>query len=118
MRGLAFALVLAAGAACAAPLPGRYEATLCVGASSAKPSCGPALFELRPGGHAEVRVADVVYRLHLRPAQVDVMTLQEKMEIDEFSGTYEWHAHLLSFTDLDKNVRYEVKLGARVRAGP
>ncbi|MDQ2928579.1 MAG: hypothetical protein ABI330_15165 [Caldimonas sp.] len=115
-RGLAFLLLLASAVASAAPAPGRYEATLCVRTSEADPaSCGPAVFELRSGGHAQIRVADVVYRLHLRPAQVDVMTMQERVEIDEFSAFYEWHGKVLTFTDPDKNVRYEVKTGARAR---
>ena len=117
MRGLAFTLVFAASAASAAPRPGRYEATLCVRTSAVgAPSCGAAEFELRSKAHAQVRVADVVYRLHLRPAQVDVMTMQGTMEIDEFSALYEWQGEMLTFVDADKNVRYEVKPGAKVRA--
>jgi hypothetical protein len=117
VRGLAFALLLAAGAANAAPLPGRYEARLCVSTSNGQPaSCGPALFELSSGGHAQVRIADIVYRLHLRPAQVDVMTMQGTMEIDEFSASYEWHGSTLTFTDRDKRVRYEVQPGVKARA--
>jgi hypothetical protein len=116
VRGPAFALFLLAGAASAAPAPGRYQATFCVATSATRPAaCGAAEFELRSGARAEVRVADVIYRLHLRPAQVDVMTLQEKMEIDEFSGTYEWRGNVLTFIDPDKNVRYEVRPGARMR---
>jgi hypothetical protein len=117
VRGLALLLVLGASAAGAAPPPGRYEATLCVSTSAAKPaSCGAAEFELRPNGRAQIRVADVVYRLHLRSAQVDVMTMQGTMEIDEFSALYEWQGEMLTFVDADKNVRYEVKPGAEVRA--
>jgi hypothetical protein len=118
VRGLVLALALAAGAAAhAAPAPGRYEATLCVTTSSAEPaSCGAALFELHTKARADVRIADVVYRLHLLPAQVNVMTMQEKMEIDEFSAPYEWQGNVLTFTDPDKQVRYEIKAGAKVRA--
>jgi hypothetical protein len=116
VRGFAVGLAVSAGAAHAAPAPGRYEATLCVRTSSAEPaSCGPAAFELRANARAEVRVADIVYRLHLLPAQVDVMTMQEKMEIDEFSAPYEWRGNVLTFTDPDKQVRYEVRAGAKVR---
>jgi hypothetical protein len=117
MRGVALALVAAAGAASAAPPPGRYAATLCVSTSAAKPaSCGAAEFELRSKGRADVRVADVVYRLHLRPSQVDVKTMQGRMEIDEFSAFYEWRGDVLTFTDPDKNVRYEVRPGMKTRA--
>jgi hypothetical protein len=117
MRGLALTLLFAAGAAAAAPPPGRYEATLCVRTSPANPpSCGAAEFALQSNARAQIRVADVVYRLHLRPAQVDVMTMQGKMEIDEFSAPYEWHGDVLTFVDPEKNVRYEVKPGARAGA--
>jgi hypothetical protein len=117
MRGVALTLLFAAGAAAATPRPGRYEATLCVQTSPANPpSCGAAEFELQSSTRAQVRVADVVYRLHLRPAQVDVMTMQGKMEIDEFSAPYEWRGDVLNFVDPDKNVRYEVRPGARAGA--
>ncbi len=118
MRGLASLLLLAATSAGAAgPAPGRYDATLCVGTAAAAPAtCGAAKFELRPGGRAQVRVADIVYRLHLRPAQLDVTTMQGTMEIDEFSTTYEWQDGRLRFSDDDKNVRYEVRLGPKLRA--
>ena len=119
MRGAAALLVLAAAAAapaCAAPPPGRYAATLCVGTVQGQPpSCGAAEFELAGNARAEVRVADVVYRLRLKSAQVDVKTMQGRMEIDEFSAPYEWHGKVLSFVDPDKNVRYEITPGTRVR---
>ena len=99
----------------ASPSPGRYQATLCVTTSaSAPPSCGPAELDIRPGSHAQVRVSDVVYRLHLRPAQVDVSIVQGRMEIDEFSAMYEWRGDVLSFVDAEKKARYEVRPGARV----
>lgn len=117
MRVAAITLALAAGAASAAPAPGRYEATLCVSTSASAPaSCGAARFELRTGSRAELSVADVTYRLHLRPEQVDVMTMQGKMEIDEFSAPYAWQGNVLTFVDPDKQVRYEVKTGTRLRA--
>ncbi|MCE9660050.1 MAG: hypothetical protein K8R60_15925 [Burkholderiales bacterium] len=112
-----FALPLAAigVAAAAAPAPGRYEATLCVSASaSAPPSCGAAELEVRSATRAEVRVADIVYRLSLRPAQVDVTTLHGRMQIDEFSAEYAWQGDVLSFIDTDKQARYEVRTGARL----
>jgi hypothetical protein len=113
----AFVLLLAAGAAGAVPAPGHYAATLCVSTSATEPpSCGAAEFELRSKTQAELRVADVVYRLHLKPAQVVVMTMQGKMEIDEFSARYEWTGDVLSFTDPDKNVRYEVTPVAKARS--
>jgi hypothetical protein len=117
--GRALVLLLVAGAASAAPAPGRYEATLCVSTSPAgPPSCGAAEFQLHSKTLAQVRVADVVYRLHLKPAQVDVMMMQGTMEIDEFSAVYEWNGDVLSFTDPDKKVRYEIKPGARAHTKP
>ncbi|MEO8525125.1 MAG: hypothetical protein ABI460_10430 [Caldimonas sp.] len=113
-------LLLAAAAAAvpawaASPSPGRYQATLCVATSaSAPPGCGPAELDIRPGARAEVRVADVVYRLHLRPAQVDVSIMQGRMELDEFSAEYEWRGDVLSFVDTEKKARYEVRTGARL----
>ena len=35
------------------------------------------------------------------------------MEIDEFSAAYQWAGDTLRFSDAAKNVRYEVRLGAR-----
>lgn len=118
MRRLVLCLVaLAAAPACkAAPAPGRYRATLCVATSaSAPPSCGPAELEIQSASRAEVRVSDVVYRLHLRPRQVDVSTRHGRMEIDEFSAEYAWQGDVLSFFDTEKKARYEVKAGARIR---
>jgi hypothetical protein len=119
VRCRAVVLLFVASAASAAPAPGRYEATLCVSTSAAEPpSCGAAEFELRSKTLAQVRVADVVYRLRLKPAQVDVMTMQGSMEIDEFSALYEWNGGVLRFTDPDKNVRYEIRPGARAHTKP
>ena len=117
MRGAVLLLLaaLAAPAMAAGPAPGRYQATLCVSASaSAPPSCGQAELEIRSSSRAEVRVADIVYRLHLRPEQVDVATLQGRMQIDEFSAEYAWRDGVLSFLDADKQARYEVRPGPRL----
>jgi hypothetical protein len=66
---------------------------------------------------ADVRVADIVYRLHLRPEQVDVATMHGRMQIDEFSAEYAWRDGVLTFLDADKQARYEVRPGARVAGG-
>ncbi len=118
MRRLAGCLLalVAAPALAAAPAPGRYQATLCVATSaSAPPNCGPAELEVHSASRAEVRVADLVYRLHLRPAQVDVTAMHGRMEIDEFSAEYAWQGDVLSFVDAEKKARYQVKAGARIR---
>jgi hypothetical protein len=36
-----------------------------------------------------------------------------KMQIDEFSAAYEWDGPILRFIDAAKDVRYEVRIGAR-----
>ena len=64
-----------------------------------------------------MRVADIVYRLHLRPEQVDVATMHGRMQIDEFSAEYAWHDGVLTFLDAEKQARYEVRPGARVAGG-
>jgi hypothetical protein len=105
----------AAGPPPAGPGPGRYQATLCVSpAASAPASCGPAELEVRSASRAQVRVADIVYRLHLRPDQVDVATMHGTMQIDEFSAEYAWRDGVLSFLDADKQARYEVRPGPRL----
>jgi len=109
------AAALAAPAAAAGPAPGRYQATLCVSAAASAPaSCGPAELEIRSPSRAQVRVADIVYRLHLRPEQLDVATMHGNMQIDEFSAEYAWRDGVLSFLDADKQARYEVRPGPRL----
>ena len=117
MRRLVLLIAVAGAPAWAAgPAPGRYQAQLCVtAAASAPPSCGPAELDVRSATRAQVRVADIVYRLHLRPAQLDVATMHGTMQIDEFSAEYEWQGEVLRFVDADKKASYEVKAGARLR---
>ena len=118
MRRFAVASLLVATSAFGAPpAPGRYEATLCVTTAPAVvPSCGAARLELRAGGRAQIRVADIVYRLRLRATDLDVAATQGSMQIDEFSSPYDWRDGTLAFVDTDRGVRYEVRLGAKVRA--
>src|SRR5689334_7356656 len=105
---------LAAAATLAAPSPpGRYDAELCVATRpGATPTCGAADVEVG-SGVVSVRVADIVYNLALRHDQLDVVTMHGKMQIDEFSSPYQWQATTLLFVDPDKDVRYEVRIGAR-----
>ena len=109
-----FALLAVTGAAGAAPVaPGRYDAELCVATRpEAAPTCGAAEVEVAPA-RISVRIADIVYRLALKPAQVDVATMHGPMQIDEFSAAYEWDGTTLRFSDAAKDVRYEVRLGPR-----
>ncbi|HEY4956422.1 MAG TPA: hypothetical protein VII31_01290 [Caldimonas sp.] len=114
---LALAAVACTPAARAQPAQGGlYEAQFCVATRpEAPPTCGAADVEVA-GRRLSVRVADIVYRLALRGAQVDVETMHGRMQIDEFSAAYEWSGATLRFSDADKSVRYEVRLGARKTA--
>jgi hypothetical protein len=108
------ALLAASAAAGATPAaPGRYDAELCVATRpQAAPTCGAAEVEVTPA-RISVRVADIVYRLALKTAQLDVETMHGQMQIDEFSAAYEWEGTTLRFSDAAKAVRYEVRIGAR-----
>ena len=106
-------LAAVAVASAAAPASGRYDAQLCVATGPAGPSCGPAEVELRSNGEAQVRVADIVYRLLLKSSQVEVVLMHGTMQLDEFVASYKWVGHSLQFDDKGKNARYEVRLGTR-----
>jgi len=80
-RSAALIALLAAGAAAGAmpTAPGRYDAELCVATRpQAAPSCGAAEVEVTPA-RISVRVADIVYRLALRTAQLDVETMHGRI---------------------------------------
>jgi hypothetical protein len=114
-RSAALIALLAAGASAGATpaAPGRYDAELCVATRpQAAPTCGAAEVEVT-AARISVRVADIVYRLALRPAQLDVETMHGPMQIDEFSAVYDWDGTTLRFSDAAKAVRYEVRIGAR-----
>ncbi len=108
------ALLTAAGGAGATPAaPGRYDAELCVATRpQAAPTCGPAEVEVARA-RISVRIADIVYRLSLKPAKLDVQTMHGRMKVDEFSAAYDWQGTTLRFSDAAKDVRYEVRIGAR-----
>jgi hypothetical protein len=108
----------AGGAAAAAPstpsAPGRYAAELCVATQAqAPPTCGAADVEIAAGPLVLVRVADIVYRLALGSDRLDLQTMHGQIQIDEFSTAYAWQGTTLRFKDPDKDVRYEVRVGAR-----
>jgi hypothetical protein len=123
MRARRRLLALALGAALAAPAfgaparDGSYDAELCVATRrDAPPTCGVAEVEVA-GPRVRVRVADIVYRLALHRAALDVETMHGGMQIDEFSAPYEWAGDTLRFGDEAKEVLYEVRLGAK-RSAP
>ena len=98
--------------AIAAPAPGRYDATLCVSSAALASSCGPAEVDVRASGAVWVQVSDIVYRLRISPGQAIVVVTQGAMQIDEFDTGVEWSGSALRFADTDKQVRYEVQVGA------
>ena len=101
-----------AATAVAAPAPGRYDATLCVSSAALAASCGPAEVDVRSSGVVWVQVSDIVYRLRISPAQSVAVVTQGTMQIDEFDASAEWSGSSLRFADADKQVRYEVQVGA------
>jgi hypothetical protein len=110
---LALAAALVAPAVAAPAHAGRYDAELCVATQrDTPPSCGAAEVEVA-GARISVRVADIVYRLALHRAKLDVETMHGRMQIDEFSAPYEWVGDTLRFGDEAKQVLYEVRLGAK-----
>ena len=112
------ALLLAVGtAASAAPVAGHYGAELCVAQGEQAPNCGPAQARLARGGRMQVQVSDIVYRLQLHSSQAEVLLMHGSMQIDEFTAPYEWAGSTLRFSDPQKPVHYEVRLGPR-RAAP
>src|SRR5689334_134064 len=107
------ALTLAASASLAAPQPGRYEATLCVGTATQPTSCGPASLAVGADGGVSVQVSDIVYRLRLRSGAAAVVVTQGATQIDEFDADAGWTGTTLRFVDADKQTRYEVRAGSR-----
>jgi hypothetical protein len=113
-RALALpALLLAAVTAVAALEPGHYDARFCVTVAAQAPQCGQAELDWRKAGRARLRISDIVYSLHFKTSQVDVVLLHGAMQIDGFTAAYEWRDGTLHFVDAEKNVRYEVQPAAR-----
>lgn len=116
VRALAASLWATAAAAQPATF-GHYAGQLCVATQAdAEPSCGAAEVDVPSARRLSVRVADIVYRLELHDGRLDVLTMQGKMQIDEFSAAYTWSGDTLLFGDPEKDSRYEIHLGVRRRA--
>lgn len=94
------------------PAAGRYAATLCVTSAAQAPNCGPAELRVR-GPDVVLQVADIVWRLRVKGRQAAVVVTQGSVQIDEFDAGAEWSGASLRFADDDKQLRYEVQLGAR-----
>ena len=77
---------------------------------SGKTTLGMALLGLQPLASGSVAIAgqrvDAADREQLR-------AMRRQMQIDEFSAAYEWDGAILRFSDAAKDVRYEVRIGAR-----
>ena len=116
-RCAALALLLGAGATLAAPPAlGTYAASLCVAPITEPervPNCGPADVVWARRGRARVQVNDIAYRLTLYSRQLDVLLMHGAMQIDEFKAPFEWDGSTLKFSDADKGLRYEVRIGER-----
>ncbi len=67
---------------------------------------------MRPGGTLRVQVSDIAYTVHVRPRQAAVVVMHGAMQIDEFLTDARWDGSALRFADADKQVRYEVRVGA------
>ena len=114
-RSAALMALLAAGAGATPAAPGRYDAELCVATRpQAAPTCGAAEVEVTPA-RISVRVADIVYRLALKAAQLDVETMHGQMQIDEFTAPYEWLGPTLQFVDNERRSRYELRFAPVVK---
>jgi len=110
MKLLACATLALAGAALAAPGPGRYDGRFCVSVAEAAPDCGPVQVDVLRERRLRVRIADIVYHLELRSSQLEVVLMHGTMQIDEFVAPYEWAGEALQFDDLEKRTRYELRL--------
>jgi len=113
---LAMAAVVLPGLAphaVAAPAAGHYEATLCVAVAQKPPQCGPADVRWDGSGYASVRINDLDYRLWLAPGKLIVILMHGSMQVQEFDTAYAWQDHTLKFADTERELGYEVTLGAR-----
>ena len=99
--------------ATAAPPSGVYDAQLCVAVGAAAPQCGPVVVEMGPGNFVWIQIEDVVYRLQTAEDQIGVTLFHGTMQIDGFFARYRWAGTTLQFNDVEKNTRYELKLGTR-----
>ncbi len=95
------------------PARGLYDAVLCVTVGATAASCGPATVDIGGAGQALLRVSDIAYRLEVYADQLGITLFHGSMQIDGFFGPYQWSGHQLTFSDVEKNTRYELKVGAR-----
>ncbi|NUZ04357.1 hypothetical protein [Piscinibacter koreensis] len=100
------------------PADGAYAARFCsAGPAPARGDalqCSDAAVEV-DAGRVRVEVYDFVYRIQFAPDELDLTLTQGMTQVDAFSAPYRWDGTTLGFADLEKGVRYEVRLGARRR---
>jgi hypothetical protein len=111
------AAVAAVAATAPAPPNGRYAATLCVANADQPANCGPADVVLRAGGNVRVQVSDIVYQLQLHAGQAAVVVMHGAMQIDEFDAEARWDGGALHFADVEKGLRFEVRVQEPKRPG-
>jgi hypothetical protein len=122
LAAAALSVVLTSGAGAIEtrpPQPGRYEARMCTQSLSdpaRAPDCGAVELWMQRAQRAQVRIADLVYRLQLHSSQVDVVLMHGAMQIDGFTGSYAWQGSTLRIDDLEKSLRYEIQVGAPLPA--
>ncbi|MDO9353552.1 MAG: hypothetical protein Q7T55_07645 [Solirubrobacteraceae bacterium] len=111
-RAFAVALLAwgcASGLALARPEPGRHAAEFCVATLPKPASCGRVQAELGKNGLLRFRIDDVRYTLQLHSSQLDVVVMHNVVQIDEFTANSDWRGETLTFLDVDRNSRYEIR---------
>ena len=116
LLGAASAHAADGAAAASLPADGVYPARFCSAgpapARGATLQCSDAAVEI-DAGRLRVEVHDFVYRIQFAPEELDLTLTQGMTQVDAFSAPYRWDGPTLGFADLEKGVRYEVRLGAR-----
>jgi hypothetical protein len=98
------------------PAAGVYAARFCsAGPAPARPGalqCSDAEAEV-DAGRVRVQVHDFIYRIQFGTDELDLTLSQSLTQVDAFSAPYRWDGATLGFVDVEKGVRYEVRLGER-----
>lgn len=95
------------------PLPGQYDARLCVSVAAGPGNCGPVVVDMGEGGQAVVQINDVVYRLQRVADQLGVSLFHGTVQLDGFIVSHKWSGNTLTFSDPEKGTRYELQIGTR-----
>lgn len=106
-------LLLAAAGASApagAPLPGTYEARVCVTVNRQPPTCGPMQARVDGDGNLTLRFDDIRYLISFEQGALIGITLHGGMLVAEFLSSYRWAGDTLLFGDTPRGLQYEVQL--------